>query len=192
MARSVCHPWNVCVAFYTVAFSLTWFFFFSLKNICVSIALICLTPDSGFRLSHDTISKENVLWLFLDSKERCGLATEAALCGNVIQELLQPDLTGIRLSLDTSCSELWPPFGSHPLQASHEAFHSLFTCHGTYTSFPAAPSSFRLVTMTLPSVLASLEGPRHGGDGGLLGKCTLLLLGLIGPCQCCCYCRFFY
>ena len=94
MARSVCHSWNVCVAFYTVALSLTWFFFF-LKNICLSIALICLMPDSGFRLSHDTISEENVLWLFLDSKERCGLATEAALCGNVIQELLQPDLSGI-------------------------------------------------------------------------------------------------
>ena len=34
-------------------------------------------------------------------------------------------------------------------------------------------------------------GARHGGDGGLLGECTVLLLGSIGPCQCCCFCRFF-
>ena len=32
MARSVCHSWNVCVAFYTVALSLTWLFFFFLKE----------------------------------------------------------------------------------------------------------------------------------------------------------------
>lgn len=85
----------VCGILYSCFLSNLVCFFFFLENICISIALICLMPDSGFRLSHDTISKENVLWLFLDSKERCGLAAEAALCGNVIQELLQPDLTGI-------------------------------------------------------------------------------------------------
>lgn len=95
MARSVCHSWNVRVAFYTVAFSLTWFFFFFFKEHLSQYCSYLSYPDSGFRLSHDTISEENVLWLFLDSKERCGLATEAALCGNVIQELLQSDLTGI-------------------------------------------------------------------------------------------------
>lgn len=48
---------------------------FVFKSNCLSISLLDLVLDSGFRLNHDSVSEENIPWLLLDSRERCGLAT---------------------------------------------------------------------------------------------------------------------
>lgn len=119
--------------------------------------------------------------LFLNSRERCGLAREAVLCGNVIQELLQHDLTGIQLSLDTSCSELLKHFLSKP--------HSLLlTWNFTLclSLFDAAQSSLRSGAMTCVcyACLASLVWTRNW-EGWLLGATSsaLLLLMPVGHCS---------
>lgn len=63
---------------------------------------VCISVKAQYHLW----KQSHALSLFLESGWRCGLATWAVLYRNVTQELIQCNLTGVLLSLDTSYSEL--------------------------------------------------------------------------------------